>query len=410
MSRQTKALEILKNTGTLMEGHFVGGLSDKHFRTAIRKENLLASPSDLDIMCELLVEQVFEAEDLAIEAVVGPASGGAVVASRVAFHLARRLGRTIKYGSLDKITNNHYQLCPIYRSIIGSQNILLVDDIISMPSELEAAYQALESTGAHVAGTAVLIQEAEIDKNSILQSVPHISLVYFSESGYDKDEVPEELAATPIGMTIDQSFNKNKYIIGVTGKNGAGKTTFTQTCTKLSNDTMTISVESVLRDTLDLWHIPATRYNSDRLSGLIQINRGSDMLANVIRKRILDSPYTYVFIDGIRSENIAALLYEFDHSILVHLEADDQQRYNRVIKRTEEPGDTNLLFEEFIQSETGVFEKNIDRLSKQADTTINNNSNWDALTEKAKQFMARLEAEAKQPAVKSASASSVLDN
>ena len=410
MSRKTETLEILKNTNTLMEGHFIGGRSGKHFRTVVRKENLLAAPGDLDRVCELLAEQVCEGDDLAIEAVVGPASGGAVVASRVAFHLAGRLGRTIKYGSLDKITNDHYQLCPAYRAIIGSQNILLVDDLISAPSELEAAYQALENTGAHVVGTAVLIQEGEIDKNSVLKSTPHTSLVYFSERGYGKDEIPEDLAAIPVGMTISQSFNKNKHVIGITGKKGVGKTTFIQTCTKLSNDTMTISVTGVLRDTLDLWHIPATRRNFDRLYGLLQINHGSGMLANVIRKRILESPYTYVFIDGIRSENVVSLLHEFDNSTLVYLEADDRQRYNQVIKHIKEPDDANLSFEEFIQSETSGLEKNVNNISKQADVTISNTADLNALTKKAERFITMLEAEAEQSVIKSADADPMMVN
>jgi dephospho-CoA kinase len=165
-------------------------------------------------------------------------------------------------------------------------------------------------------------------------------------------------------------------VIGVTGKIGAGKSSFIREFMSHHFDTERVATGDVLKETLDLWGLAATRERLLLLSSIIREKFGSQIISEVVQKRILMSNSQYVLIDGIRGENVMKVLRSFDNSLLVAIQAEDRIRYERIIQRGEKPDEAALSYTDFELLDQQVFQEEVTALEKEADIKIENNSNY----------------------------------
>ena len=93
MASQGTILETLRASGALKEGHFVLS-SGRHSDQYIEKFDLLRQPRATSEACRLIADRFRDQE---IDVVVGPTTGGVILAFEVARQLGRRgrLCRTI---------------------------------------------------------------------------------------------------------------------------------------------------------------------------------------------------------------------------------------------------------------------------------------------------------------------------
>lgn len=109
---------------------------------------------------------------------------------------------------------------------------------------------------------------------------------------------------------------------------------------------------------------------------IIREKFGSQIISEVVQKRILMSNSQYVLIDGIRGENVMKVLRSFDNSLLVAIQAEDRIRYERIIQRGEKPDEAALSYTDFELLDQQVFQEEVTALEKEADIKIENNSNY----------------------------------
>jgi len=144
-------LETLRASGALRTGHFLYS-SGKHGEIYLEKFDLLRNPAATSEACQGFADHF---RDAGIDVVVGPTTGGIILA----FETARQLGVAAAYAerSSDGSTGRE-----IRRGTTFAQGarVLVVDDILTTGGSVRETLKALESHPVEVLGVGVLVDSS----------------------------------------------------------------------------------------------------------------------------------------------------------------------------------------------------------------------------------------------------------
>ena len=165
-----------------------------------------------------------------------------------------------------------------------------------------------------------------------------------------------------------------KIIIGFIGKLSVGKGT---ACAYLAEKygSKTIMFSQSLRDILARIYLPHTRENMQKLSQVLREHFSQDILANIAAEDAKKVEAEIVAIDGVRRPKDFEYLRRMADFFLVSIEADQKIRYQRMLGRGQNPGESadELTFEQFQKNESAEAESLIEAVAKEAKFKINNN-------------------------------------
>ncbi len=166
-------VDILKECGALLEGHFLLS-SGKHSNRYCQCAKLLQYPDKSEKVISLVRDKV---KDLNLDVIVGPAMGGITAA----YELGRQLGiRAI-------FTERENNVMTLRRGfeINPGEKILIMEDVVTTgKSSLETA-RVLEELGGNVVGIGCVV-----DRKSSEISLPIYSAVELEFETYEKDNCP----------------------------------------------------------------------------------------------------------------------------------------------------------------------------------------------------------------------------
>ena len=170
-------------SGAIKEGHFLLA-SGLHSPIYWEKFRILQYPGYTERLCRLIVQHF---KDRRIELVVGPTTGGIILA----FETARQLGvRSIfaeKMGEI-RIFRRDFDIAP-------GESILVVDDILTTGSSIKETISAISKLGGLVIGIGVLVNRSAED---IDFGAPLFSCIHVPTTVYSPEECP--LCATHIPL------------------------------------------------------------------------------------------------------------------------------------------------------------------------------------------------------------------
>lgn len=157
MISHSEALDLLKSCGAFLEGHFLLS-SGLHSGVYVEKFRLLERP-DLTARFGAALAHAFR--DARAELVVGPLTGGVLVAHEV----AKSLGLPIAFP--ERLDNRMewrrgFQLKP-------AQRVLICEDVMTTGKSVREVLEAVRREGAYVCGIGTLIQRGPCD----LEPAPH---------------------------------------------------------------------------------------------------------------------------------------------------------------------------------------------------------------------------------------------
>jgi len=145
-------ISLLKESGALLEGHFLlssGRHADRYFQCA----RLLSYPDRAAAALSGVVEQVradMKAGKLRIDAVVGPAMGGIIVA----YELGRQLGVPAFFTERDDtgamVLRRGFEVQP-------GQRLFITEDVVTTGKSFGECAAVLESLGAKIAALACVV-------------------------------------------------------------------------------------------------------------------------------------------------------------------------------------------------------------------------------------------------------------
>jgi orotate phosphoribosyltransferase len=176
-----KILELLKESGALLEGHFLlssGRHSDKYFQCA----KLLQYPDKAQEVFKQVVNEIkvdIKSGKLKIDIVVGPAMGGVIAA----YEVARQLGLPAIFTERDE--NGQMTLRRGFE-IQRGQSILIVEDVVTTgKSSLECA-AAITAAGGIISALACVVDRRADEAENI--QWPFYPAVKLSAGNWDVSE------------------------------------------------------------------------------------------------------------------------------------------------------------------------------------------------------------------------------
>ena len=154
----TDTISLLKESGALLEGHFLfssGRHGDRYFQCA----RLLSYPDRAAAALEAVARQIkadMEAGKLHIDAVVGPAMGGIIVA----YELGRQLGLPAFFTERDESG-----MMTLRRGFELQQgmNLCIAEDVVTTAKSSGECAKALENMGGKIAALACIVDRRADD-------------------------------------------------------------------------------------------------------------------------------------------------------------------------------------------------------------------------------------------------------
>jgi len=167
--------QILIKNQVLLDGHFLL-TSGKHSRFYFEKFRVLQQPADAALFCRAIAENF---KDAAIETVIGPTTGGIIIA----FEVAREMGKKAIYAERTPEGRGFLR----GMSLVKGEKVLVVDDVMTTGGSVLETIEAVKKAGAELKGVAVFIDRSA-EKPDF--GAPFFSLYHEKVETFDPENCP----------------------------------------------------------------------------------------------------------------------------------------------------------------------------------------------------------------------------
>jgi orotate phosphoribosyltransferase len=148
MSDQEKVMEIFERSNALLKGHFLLS-SGRHSDIYFEKFQVLQYPQYVEILCSMLAQRFGEEK---IDLVVGPTTGGIIIAYQVGKHLATR-AIFAEIEDDKRVFKRGFQ-------IKEGERTLIVDDVMTTGGSVNEVVDLVEKHKAKIVGVGVLLDRS----------------------------------------------------------------------------------------------------------------------------------------------------------------------------------------------------------------------------------------------------------
>ncbi len=186
-------LNIFRETGALLEGHFVL-TSGRHSPSYFQCAKVLQYPQYLSMFSQKISDHF---ESLDIDTVISPAMGGIVIGTDV--------GRVMGKRTIFAERENGKMTLRRGFTIKPGEKVLVVEDVITTGGSVKEVMNVVEAFGGIVMGVAVIVDRSN---GSVVLHKNQFSLVPMEVLSYEESEIPEELAAIPTTKPGSRSLKK----------------------------------------------------------------------------------------------------------------------------------------------------------------------------------------------------------
>ncbi|MEK7532188.1 MAG: AAA family ATPase [Patescibacteria group bacterium] len=169
-----------------------------------------------------------------------------------------------------------------------------------------------------------------------------------------------------------------KIILGFVGEMASGKGTVVSYIQE-KYGAATYSFSTMLRDMLDRLYLPHTRDNMIDLSVWVRGHFGEDVMARTMANDIEKDPHDIVAVEGIRRPADIEYLKKLPGFHVIEIIADERARFERLVKRAQNPGDATKTLEEFQADSQKPTEISIREVAREATERVDNNGTVEEL-------------------------------
>ena len=177
-----EALQIFRDSGALLEGHFIlrSGLhSRQFFQCALALQQM-------PVVEKLGAALATKVKPLGAVTVVSPAMGGLVIGQEV----ARQLG--LRFIFVEK-EEGKLVLRRGFK-IAAGEKILVVEDVVTKGGRAQETLDIVRAHGGQVVGVAMLVDRSNGTANL---GLPLVSLIALQVEAFEPDKLPPDLAKIP---------------------------------------------------------------------------------------------------------------------------------------------------------------------------------------------------------------------
>ena len=178
-----EALQLFRETGALLEGHFLlrSGL---HSRQYFQCAQALQSMPIVERFGAALADRV---RALGAETVIAPAMGGLVIGQEV----ARQLGVRFIFAEKEEgrlVLRRGFALRP-------GERMLVVEDVVTKGGRVQETIQIVRDRQGEVAGVAMLVDRSD---GTVDLGAPVFSLIRLQVETFAPDRLPPDLEGLPL--------------------------------------------------------------------------------------------------------------------------------------------------------------------------------------------------------------------
>ncbi len=181
---QNEVIRLFEESGALLTGHFKLS-SGRHSDIYYEKFTLLKQPSVCTRICE---EMASRFKDSQVETVIGPTTGGIIIA----YDVARYLGIEAIYaepGESGRVFKRGFSLKP-------RQKVVIVDDVLTTGRSIREVISLVESYQAHIVGIGEMLERSN---GAVKFDYPFFALASVQADSWDPQECP--LCAKGVALT-----------------------------------------------------------------------------------------------------------------------------------------------------------------------------------------------------------------
>ena len=186
-------IKIFKNSGALLEGHFVL-TSGRHSASYFQCAKLLQYPKYLELFSNKIVDHF---KDNEIDLVMSPAVGGIVLGTEV--------GRLLKKRTVFAERVNGKMAMRRGFEIKANEKVLIVEDVITTGGSVKEVMNLVKDFGGSIVGVGVIVDRSS---GEVTLHDNQLSLASLKVNSYDSNEVPSELASVPVEKPGSRSLVK----------------------------------------------------------------------------------------------------------------------------------------------------------------------------------------------------------
>ena len=185
MMTQEEVRALLVKTGAIMDGHFLltSGLHSPHY---VEKFNVLQHPAYTAQLCAAMAEKFKDAQ---IETVVGPVTGGILLAHETGKSLGTRAIFTERVDGKMTFRRGF--------SLREGERVLIVEDIVTTGGSIKEVIEVVKEAGAVPVAVSMLVDRSGGKAN--FGDVPSTALLTMDVETYSPDTCP--LCAKGVPMT-----------------------------------------------------------------------------------------------------------------------------------------------------------------------------------------------------------------
>ena len=183
MSISNQVLDIFRETGALLQGHFIL-TSGRHSASYFQCAKVLQYPEHLQLFANEIVGYF---RDLSIDLVISPAVGGIVLGTEV--------GRQLNVQTI--FTERESGVMTLRRGfeILAGNNVLVVEDVITTGGSVQEVINVAIKAGANIVGVGVLVDRSA---GAVKLHDNQFCVTELEVVSYGADKVPEELASITV--------------------------------------------------------------------------------------------------------------------------------------------------------------------------------------------------------------------
>ncbi len=180
---QDEVLQIFRDTGALLEGHFIlrSGLhSRQYFQCALALQQMPV----VEKLGAALAEKV---RKLGAVTVIAPALGGLVIGQEV----ARQLGVRFIFPEKEEgklVLRRGFKIAP-------DEKILVVEDVVTKGGRVQETIDIVREHGGNVVGAAAIVDRSN---GTVNFGAPFQSLIALKVENFEADKLPPDLAKIPV--------------------------------------------------------------------------------------------------------------------------------------------------------------------------------------------------------------------
>ena len=179
---QDEVLRIFRDSGALLEGHFIlrSGLhSRQYFQCALALQQM-------PVVEKIGAALASKARALGAVTVIAPALGGLVIGQEV----ARQLGVRFIFPEKEEgklVLRRGFKIAP-------GEKILVVEDVVTKGGRVQETIDIVRAHGGNVVGVATIVDRSN---GTVNFGVPFASLIALQVEVFKPDKLPADLAAIP---------------------------------------------------------------------------------------------------------------------------------------------------------------------------------------------------------------------